>query len=94
MAKRKVVKAKAVKKTAKKSASRKKAASVSNHKAYWDIYKDLQKRVDKAWLKLKSDVKKKAKPQVLLKDKTELLLLLGECNYMARECMRIARKGK
>lgn len=100
MAKRKVGKTKAVKKpakrktAAKKSASRVKTVGVDNHKAYWAIYKDLQKKVEKAWTKLKADVKKKAKPQILIKDKTELLLLLGECNYMARECMRIARKDK
>ena len=76
----------------KKSAAKK--AVSSNKKAHWAAFKELQGRVDKAWTKLRSDVKKKASAQVILKDRNELLLLLGECNYMAKECMRVSRKKR
>ena len=61
----------------------------ANRKASWDAYKGLQKQVDKAWSKLRADVLKNANPQTLMRDRNQLLLLLGECNYMTRECMRI-----
>ena len=69
-----------------------KAKAVSNTQAQWAAYRNLQKRVDKAWAKLRADVKKKAGPQALYKAKNHLMLLLGECNYMANECKRIATK--
>ena len=103
-AKRRTARKPARRKTAKRKAARKrtgrraKAAAVksvaANKKAHWAAYKELQKRVDKAWAKLRTDVHKKVKPKILIRDKNHLLLLLGECNYMARECMRSASKGK
>ena len=71
-----------------------KKAKKANSRVHWDAYKKLQKRVDEAWVKLRKNVKKKASPQILVQDKNHLLLLLGECNYMARECTRWARKRK
>ncbi len=71
--------------------SPKKATSV-NKEAHLKAYRALQKRVDKAWAKLQADVKRKASPSVLIRNKNQLLLLLGECNYMARECMRCSKK--
>jgi predicted NAD-dependent protein-ADP-ribosyltransferase YbiA (DUF1768 family) len=67
--------------------AKKKAAS--NREAQWQAYRDLQHRVEKAWAKLRSDVRKKASPEAILKDRNELLLLLGECDYMAREAARL-----
>jgi hypothetical protein len=96
---RKIKSRKAVRKTAKRKIARKKRASgavdsrqkatLNNRRAQWDVYRDLQKRADQAWSKLCSDVKRKADPQVILEDRNNLLLLLGECNYMAGECMRM-----
>jgi hypothetical protein len=92
-----------VKKTTKRVVRKKKApaktsehkkATTANQKAQWTAYKELQKQVDKAWTQLKEDVKRKAKAQTIVRDKNELLLLLGECNYMARECMRLSAKKK
>ena len=102
MAKRSARKTKTHKKPARKTAAKRKTKAKSaskksialNKKAHWEAYRELQKRVDKAWTKLKADVKKKARPQILIRDKNHLLLLLGECNYMARECMRMASKAK
>jgi len=91
--------AKPAKKSAKKVVKRKAKVEIKdnaalaakkNNSSHWATYRDLQKRAEKALAKLRSDVKKKASPSTLLKDKNALLLLLGECNYMARQCMRVA----
>ena len=85
----------------KKAAVRKKAISSNslqeNQKAHFEAYRKLQKQIDTAWKNLQSDVKKNASADVLIQNKNHLLLLLGECNYMTRECMRLsmnAKKGK
>lgn len=87
------------KKPLKKTASKKKTTqkkkiekgtSNSNHASLWKAYKDLQAKIDDAWEKLQTDVKKKASAEVITAHKNQLLLLLGECNYMARECMKSA----
>lgn len=82
------------KKSTRKVAPRKKTTSLSNKEAHWKAYKLLQAKVDKAWTKLQSDVRKKAPINVLIRTKNQLLLLLGECNYMAKECMRSDAKAK
>ena len=66
-----------------------KLALAKNRKAHWDVYRELQRKADKAWAKLRSDVKRKADPEVLVADRNNLLLLLGECNYLVGECMRM-----
>ena len=81
-------------KTTRKKTITSKKSVASNQKAHWKTYRDLQKKVDRAWDKLQADVKRKASPNVLIRNKNQLLLLLGECNYMARECMRCASKSK
>ena len=96
-AKKRKTKVKKIKKTARRKTSRKKIdkkTTAPNRKAQWEAYKNLQKKVDAAWDKLKRDIRKKASPKILIEGKNDLLLLLGECNYMARECMRMAGKGK
>jgi hypothetical protein len=50
-------------------------------------YHELEKKIDKTWTKLRSDVKKRSH-RAIIKGRRDLLLLLGECNYMARECAR------
>ncbi|MGB7978077.1 MAG: hypothetical protein WCF19_02825 [Chlamydiales bacterium] len=69
-------------------------AAAFNQKAQWQAYQELQTRANDAWDQLRKDVKKNAKSNILIRDHNRLLLLLGECNYMAGECMRIAAKGK
>ena len=71
-----------------------KTSSRHNRAAYWKAYRDLQMKADKAWEKFRADVRKNARSDVLIRDHNHLRLLLGECNYMARECMRMASKGK
>jgi len=92
MAKRKVIRKK-TRKTVKKKKTAVKSATF-NRQAQWKAYRELQMKADKAWEKFRSDVKKNAKSDILIRDHNHLLLLLGECNYMARECMRMASKGK
>ena len=82
---------------AKKRVSKKSEAAKSlafNRKAQWKAYKQLQMRADKAWKKFRTNVKKNARSNILIRDHNNLLLLLGECNYMARECARMAAAGK
>ena len=59
-----------------------------NQQIHWEAYKELRQRVDQAWAKLQTDIEQKVHPALLVRDKNDLLLLLGECNYMAREGMR------
>ncbi len=93
-AKRKAAKRKPVRRKKTKVAAKASRAKHSSHnrKAQWNCYRSLQKRANEAWAKLRSDVKKKAPPHVLLEDRNHLLLLLGECDYMARECMRMRKR--
>lgn len=79
-----------------KTASRKKKdpSAEYNKKALWKTYRELQGRAEKAWKKFRTDVQRNASKKILLQDHNHLLLLLGECNYMARECTRLAEKNK
>jgi hypothetical protein len=70
----------------------KKQKSTANQKAHWAAYRELQKQVDDAWKQLKSHINKRAAANLIAKDHNRLLLLLGECNYMAREWKRLERK--
>ncbi len=70
------------------------ASKVANRTALWNTYRDLQKKADAAWKTFHTHVKRKASPSVLLKDHNNLLLLLGECHYMANECARLAASKK
>ena len=81
------------KKSAKKPAKKAKGGAF-NRNAQWKTYRELQMQADRAWEKFRDDVRINAQSNILIRDNNQLLLLLGECNYMARECMRIAGKGK
>ncbi len=63
-------------------------ADMINPQLQWEAYRTIEKQINAAWAKLQNDVKRHASPQILLEDKNHLMLLLGECNYMARECVR------
>lgn len=58
-----------------------------NMRAAMKAYYALEKKIDKTWKQLREDVKKRSR-QAIIKGRRDLLLLLGECNYMARECSR------
>jgi DNA-binding transcriptional MocR family regulator len=86
-AKKKVV---AAKKAApkKKTAAKKLSTNASTH---LQAYKNLEKRLEDALEKLCCDVEKKNK-KAIAKDRSDLMLLLGECNYMERECAKCMEK--
>ncbi len=67
------------------------SANAKNRKALWGTYREMEKKIHKAYAKIRTDLKRKASPQIILQDRNQLLLLLGECNYMAKEWMRFAR---
>lgn len=67
------------------------AAAKKNEAAHWKTYRELEKKAEKALATFRSNLKKKASPKTLLENKNALLLLLGECNYMARQCMRASQ---
>lgn len=85
------------KKAAPKKASKKAVTKSENREtrqAYLKIYQNLQAQVEKTWKQIQTNLKKKAKPEVIEKDKKHLLLLLGECNYMANECKKMMAQEK
>jgi len=65
-----------------------------NIESQWSSFKELRDAADRAWHKLKEDIKRKAPMATLLEDRSALTLLLGECNYMARECMSFLQRKK
>ena len=69
-------------------------AIASNKQSHWVAYQNLEEKIGKAFTTLRSNIRKKASPKTINSNKNELLLLLGECNYMARECMRCEKKTK
>lgn len=58
-----------------------------NPQMQWDAYQAIEGQIYAAWKTLENDVARGAHPSVLLEDRNRLMLLLGECNYMAREWM-------
>jgi hypothetical protein len=63
------------------------SATEANNRALWHTYRELQERVDHALEQLRTHFEEGAAPFVLLQDEKHLLLLLGECNYMAHTFM-------
>lgn len=56
-------------------------------------YREIERKIDKTWKKLRNDVKNRSR-KAILKGRNDLLLLLGECNYMAKECSRCLMSKK
>ncbi len=93
VAKKTVVKKKVAKKSrkaVKKKAAPKKLSSGGNPQL--KAYKNLEKKLEDALEKLCKDVEKKNK-KAIEKDRNDLMLLLGECSYMARECANCMGKN-
>ena len=51
-------------------------------------------KIEKSYKKLNDDVKKHAPYRTIEKDNNELLMLLGECNYIVREFHLFQKKIK
>jgi hypothetical protein len=67
------------------------SAAEKNREAQWKVYHHLRAKADAAIAKLTADMRRKAPADVILKDRNELLLILGECHYMASECDKFAK---
>ena len=83
----------------KKPAAKKKVASMKkvseknlspNGKTHLKTYKDLERRLGETWQKLCQNVEKLNK-KAIAKDRDELMLLLGECDYMIHEYEKCAK---
>jgi len=55
------------------------------------VYREIEKKIDTSWKKLRNAIKTGSR-LAILKGRQELLLLLGECNYMTRECKRCLKQ--
>lgn len=61
---------------------------------FTDEFIDLQGKLDKAYKQLKKDVENKSDMKKIQKDYNEFVLLLGEINFVTKECWRIQNKVK
>jgi len=78
----------ALKKRAKKTTKRptaKKRKKASKKPIWASHVEQMQNRIDDALKKLEKDIKRKASYKTIEADNNELLMLLGECNYIVRE---------
>lgn len=69
-------------------------AAAFNHNAQWKVYRQFEMKVHKALEKFRNDVERNAGPEIISKDQNSLLLLMGECNYMAQEYTRMSGRGR
>ncbi|MBI3508400.1 MAG: hypothetical protein HY069_02020 [Chlamydiia bacterium] len=60
----------------------------ANQKAQWAAFRKLKKQVETTWQKMQRNASSR-KFHELMEDQQNLLLLMGECNYMLQECMRL-----
>ena len=58
--------------------------AVINNPYYRDL-KMMEKKLKMAWTRLNNDARNNADLSVIDRDNRELLILLGECNYLANE---------
>lgn len=92
--KKKTVKAKTKKSAAKKAAvSPERKAILANKKALWQTYYELHNRAEELMAKIRSDIKSGSVEETQ-RDANELLLLMGECSYMAEECKKMESRRK
>lgn len=61
---------------------------------YTKKYHEMEKKLQQTYQKLDKDFQKNAPISILTKDTQELMMLLGECNYIARECHLFEKKIK
>lgn len=66
-----------------------KKISKKNTASYQKVLKDMEKKLSKAYKILSSSMLKNAPLKTLQKQAHELMLLLGETNYLAKECKKM-----
>lgn len=69
-----------------KTKTKKASASKSKKTKIWvKNVQTMKKKLETSLTKLKKDIKNKASFEQIEEDNNELLMLLGECNYVVRE---------
>lgn len=68
--------------------------NIKTARPYVKMWQKLEKELKHAMIQLKSDLHKNKSVKTIQKDKNELVLLLGECNYLTRECLHWSRTQK
>ncbi|MFA6119263.1 MAG: hypothetical protein WC688_05050 [Parachlamydiales bacterium] len=76
---------KITKKILKKGKSPKKTLKKKKAPIWEPKLNQMKDKLEKTLKKLKDDLEKKVSFEIIEKDNNELLLLLGECNYLVRE---------
>lgn len=77
---------KKTKKIKSKSIKRKTSKKSLKYIPIWEPkFNQMKNKIQKAFFKLEKDIAKKAPMNVIEKANNNLLLLLGECNYLVRE---------
>jgi len=61
---------------------------------YQKVLGEMEKKLNKSFQKMSKNMLKKTPLKTMQKDMHELMLLLGETNYLAKECTRIKKKTK
>lgn len=59
---------------------------IPHHNPYREKLEKMEKDLSKTYNKLSNDLSKGARFNIIQQDNKELLMLLGECNFIAREC--------
>jgi len=74
---------------------RKILSNQKNKNPYLKTFNSMQHKLKKADETLKKDLKKKnINWKKVQADSNKLMLLLGECNYIAQECKHCKKKGR
>lgn len=80
--------------TGKRNTTSATASGTFNRRAYWEAYRQLQQRANRAISRLRSDVQRNANAAKIRQDRNNVLVILAECNYMIRECSRMDQRRK
>jgi hypothetical protein len=59
---------------------------------YAKMYSQMEKKLAKCYENLRQDMLKHASLETLKNDTHELMLLLGETNYLAKECRKLQNR--
>lgn len=59
---------------------------------YLKVFAQMERKLEKAYKKMREHMLKNASLEILQKDTHELMLLLGETNYLAKECKKFESK--
>lgn len=57
-------------------------------------FSKMKKKIDQICAKIKKDAVKHAGKRTILKEKKELLLLVGECNFISKELAKFHKKHR